>query len=214
MAVFGLIILFMVIWAGILLALILGFGIQDGDEEGFIILLPAILLIFITYMPYFNWIMGKVYRFKGEGEPLPPAELRKKILELNEYDVPVMVKEKRKKLIITWKYVDAKWYELIAKAGLKKLYELHIKFKQDENLVTLIDVNKTVYWRAAPTQVKIRGGFFRGVMLHWEISKLWGLDENFKFRKIYDYKFTPSEIKNPVLNSILRSGWDVRFRMW
>ena len=32
--------------------------------------------------------------------------------------------------------------------------------------------------------------------------------------KIYDYRFVPSEIKLPILNSILRSGWKVRYGMW
>ena len=32
--------------------------------------------------------------------------------------------------------------------------------------------------------------------------------------KICDYRFVPSEIKLPILNSILRSGWDVRYGMW
>ena len=32
--------------------------------------------------------------------------------------------------------------------------------------------------------------------------------------KIYDCRFVPSEIKLPILNSILGSGWDVRSGMW
>ncbi len=31
---------------------------------------------------------------------------------------------------------------------------------------------------------------------------------------IYSYEFSPQEIKNPVMNSILRNGWAVRFGMW
>jgi len=212
--VFGLIILFMVIWGAILTGVILGFEIEGDDEEALFVIFPAMFLIFATYIPYFNLTIGWVYRFKGNGEPVSEEALRKIISELNDYDVPVEVITKRKKLIVRWRYVDAKWYEIIAKAGLTSVYELLIKFKPDKNLVTLIDIQKKVQWRLSLGKAKVTGGYFRGVMMQYEISKLWGLDENFKFRKIYDYKFTPSEIKNPVMNTILRSGWDVRFRIW
>ena len=42
----------------------------------------------------------------------------------------------------------------------------------------------------------------------------WGIKENFELGSIYDYQFSPQEIKNPVMNSILRNGWAVRFGMW
>ncbi len=32
--------------------------------------------------------------------------------------------------------------------------------------------------------------------------------------KILDYKFSSNEIKYPIMNSILRNGWDVRFALW
>ena len=48
----------------------------------------------------------------------------------------------------------------------------------------------------------------------YEVGKQWGIKRNFEVGKIYDYKFVPSEIKLPILNSILRSGWDVRYGMW
>jgi hypothetical protein len=204
----------MLIWAIILGALIIGFELEEDDETALLVIFPAMGVIIISFVPYFNITIGKIYKFKGTGTPISEDELRKKILELNDYDVPVMTLKKRKKLIVTWKYVDAKWWEILAKAGLTSVYELHIKFKPKKSLTTLIDVHKKVQWRAGPKEVKFRGGYFRGVMFYYEISKQWGLDENFKFRKIFDYKFRPSEIKNPVMNTILRSGWNVRFRIW
>jgi len=156
-------------------------------------------------------VAKRVFRFKGEGEPVSETELRAQVQAINEFDAPVMVEERKDKLVATWKYVDAHWWELLAKAGLTKVYELHIKFDNAQHLVTLIDVTKSVSWRAGPTEVRLRGGFFRGIMLAYEIGKQWGIKENFELGKVYDYKFVPQEIKMPILNSILRSGWDVRF---
>jgi hypothetical protein len=194
LTVFGLMLLYMLVLAAVLLLAIL----LAGDNE---------TLILVT-------VLVMLFRFKGEGEPISGTELRAQIQAINQFDAPVMVEEHRGKLVATWKYVDAHWWELLAKAGLTKVYELHIKFDDAQRLVTLIDVSKTVSWRAGPTQVRLRGGFFRGVMLAYEIGKQWGIKENFELGKIYDYKFVPQEIKMPILNSILRSGWDARFGIW
>jgi len=51
-------------------------------------------------------------------------------------------------------------------------------------------------------------------MFQIEVGKSWGITENFGLGKIYDYKFSPSEIKNPVMNEILKSGWDVVFAIY
>ena len=133
---------------------------------------------------------------------------------MNEWDAPVIIKEDDDKLIATWNYVDAKWWQLFAKAGLQKVYELQMKFDEEDKVVTLIDINKSVDWRAGPDSVRVRGSFFRGIATQYEIGKQWGIKENFSLGKIYDYKFSNQEIKNPVMNTILRSGWDVRFGFW
>jgi hypothetical protein len=212
LAVFGLIMLFMVILAVILLAVIL----LAGDNDSTILI--AILVIFVVgigaFIPCFDWAVKRVFHFPGEGTPVPEAELRAQIQALNEFDAPVMVEEREEKLVATWKYVDAQWWELLTKAGLTRVYELHIRFNAPSHTVTLIDVTKSVSWRAGPSEVRLRGGFFRGVMLAYEIGKAWGIQESFQPGKIYEYRFVPQEIKNPIFNTILRAGWDVRFGIW
>jgi hypothetical protein len=212
LAVFGLMLLYMLVLAAVLLLAIL----LAGDNETLILVTVLVMLVLavVVMIPYLDWAAKRVFRFKGEGEPISGTELRAQIQAINQFDAPVMVEERQGKLVATWKYVDARWWELLAKAGLTKVYELHIKFDDAQRLVTLIDVNKTVFWRAGPTHVRLRGGFFRGVMLAYEVGKGWGIKENFELGKIYDYKFVPQEIKMPILNSILRSGWDARFGIW
>ncbi len=212
LAVVGLILLYMGLWALVLFGLIeLG-----GDNDSVILwgLLISTVILLVGFVFYMNAAVKKVFFFPGEGEPVSEAELRSVIKGINEFDAPVMVQEKGDQLVVTWKYVDAKWWEILAKAGLEKLYELHIKFDDRKKEVTLIDVTKSVSWRAGPTEVRVSGGFFRGVIFAYEIGKAWGIKENFLPGKIYDYKFVPQEIKNPVLNTIVRHGWGARFGIW
>jgi len=212
LTVFGLMLLYMLVLAGILLLVILLAG--ENDTLILITVLVMMVLAVAIMVPYLDWAAKKVFCFKGEGEPISEAELRAQIQAINQFDAPVTVEERKDKLVATWKYVDARWWELLARAGLTKVYELHIKFDGAQHLVTLIDVTKTVSWRAGPTEVRLRGGFFRGIILAYEIGKQWGIKENWELGQVYDYKFVPQEIKMPIMNSILRSGWDVRFGIW
>ena len=212
LTVFGLMLLYMLVLAGVLLLVILLAG--ENDTLILIMVLVMMVLAVAIMVPYLDWAAKKVFRFKGEGEPVSEAELRAQIQAINQFDAPVTIEERKGKLVATWKYVDAHWRELLGKAGLTKVYELHIKFDHAQRLVTLIDVTKSVSWRAGPTHVRLRGGFFRGTTLAYEIGKQWGIKENWELGQVYDYKFVPQEIKMPIMNSILRSGWDVRFGIW
>jgi len=208
----ALILAFLIGWSVVLFFWIAIWGSNDKMMIiGMFISLPIIIIHFIFYL---NFVIKKAFSFPGEGDPVPEASLRKQIADINHYDVPIMVQEKGNALIITWRYVDAKWWELFAKAGMSKLYQLHIKLDDAKKEALLIDVEKSVSWRTGPTEVSIWGGFFRGVIMQYEIGKAWGIRENFTLGKIYDYQFTPSEIKNPVMNTILQNGWTVKFAMW
>jgi hypothetical protein len=209
---FGLVILYMAAWAVPILLWIVLWG--ENDAAIVTGLLVAMVLCMLGFIPCLDWVAKKVFAFAGEGEPIPAEELRALIKGINEFDVPVMVQEKQNRLVVTWRYVDAKWWEILARAGLEKVYELHIKLDEAKKQATLIDVLKSVSWRAGPSEVRLHGGFFRGVSFAYEIGKAWGIKENFQLGALYDYKFSPQEIKNPVVNSILRSGWSVRFGIW
>ena len=212
LSVVGLILLYMGAWALVLLGVIKLGG--NNDSAILVGVLISTLVLLVGFVFYMNFVVKKVFFFPGEGQPVPEAELRSLIKSVNGIDAPIMVREKGNQLVVTWKYVDARWWELLAKAGLEKLYELHLKFDDQKKEVTLIDVTKSVSWRAGPTEVRVSGGFFRGVIFAYEIGKQWGIKENFQIGKVYDYKFVPQEIKNPVLNTIVRHGWGARFGIW
>ena len=212
LAAFGLILLYMLVVAAIMLPVLL--LAPAGGPLAFIGILGLFLLVFAGFFPYFGWVAKQVFRFPGQGSPVSEAELRARICEINHFDVPVMVEERGRKLVITWKYVDARWWELLAKAGLTKIYELHVKFHASRHRVTLIDITKAVSWGVGPTVVHVAWTGFRGISAGYEIGVQYGIRENLSPGKIYEYKFSPQEIKTPVMNSILRSGWDVSLGMW
>jgi hypothetical protein len=208
----GLILLFMVVLALILFVAITLAG--DNETALLIVMLAALVVSFGGFVPYLNWAIKRAFTFRGEGQPAPLGELRAQIQAINEFDAPVMVEERKGKLVATWKYVDARWLELFAKAGLSKSYELQMKFDEKRHCVTMVDRTKKASWRAGVGGASVSGSTSQGVVMAHEVGKQWGIKENFAPGKIYDYKFVPSEIKLPILSSILRSGWDVQYGMW
>jgi len=201
-------------WALILLVGLRVFN-PKVNEGGFLMfVLVSTVVLLIGFLPYLNFSAKRAFYFKGEGPPLAMEELRKSILAINLASAPVMVMEKGREIIVTWNYLDAKWWEILAKAGFEKVYELHVKFNDAEKEVILIDVLKNVKWRLGPGHTKVSGGYFRGICAGFERGQRWGIKEDFRLGKIYDFKFSPSEIRNPVANTILNSGWSIRLGMW
>jgi hypothetical protein len=213
LSAFGLVLLYLIAWVPILF---LWITIWEDKNESILVVgvLSATVLIIIGFIPYLDFVAKRAFHFTGEGRAVSEEELCTAIKGINHLEAPVMVQERGKKLVATWKYVDAKWWEVLAKAGLTKVYELHMKFDERKKEVVLIDVKKSVSWKAGPSEVRLWGGFFRGVEFSYEIGKRWGIKESFAPGGIYSYEFSPQEIKNPIMNSILRNGWDVRFGIW
>lgn len=210
---FGLVVAYLAAWAPPFLVWVLVW--RDRNEAVLVIgILAATAILLAGFIPYLNFVARRVFYFAGQGEPASEDTLRGIIMGINRLDVPVRVEQRRNKLIITWKYADAKWWELMSKAGLKQVYELHLKFNNARKEVTAIDILKSVSWRAGPTQVSIRAKGFRGLSVGYELGAQWGIKETYELGTIYKYRFSPGEIKNPVVNSILRNGWAVRFGIW
>lgn len=210
--VFGLVLRFMAVLGLILFVAILLAG--DNMTAMLIVILAALVVSFGGFVPYLNWAVQRAFAFEGEGEPVAPDTLRAEIQAINEFDAPVMVEERKRKLVATWKYADARWLELFAKAGLTKTYELHMKFDEARHTVIMVDRTKEALWRAGVGGGSVGSSASQGVVMAYEVGKQWGIRENFELGKVYDYKFVPSEIKLPILNTILRCGWDVRYGLW
>ena len=157
------------------------------------------------------WAAKRIFVYPGDGIPVSEEELRNQILEINNYDAPVRVENKGKKISISWNYVNAKWYGLLSKSGISKHYELQVRFNDKTKTATLIDIQKDISFGSTPGEISLRGGFFRGICMEYERGIAWGLTDNFKLGKVYDYKFTNAEIKDPVMNTINRNGWTVNF---
>jgi hypothetical protein len=183
----------------------------EGDGFGPMMTLWA-FGAFIFFFPWFFWITSVIWVFKGQGAPRSFEEVKKELLSINSTKAPVMITEKSSThLVVTWKYVDAKWFGCFRKAGMTSTYHLHIKLKSKSHTAILVDKLSTIKWNAGIDGFGQSWMGFTGILMGISMGKAYGIRENFTLGKIYDYHFDPMEIKNPVFNSLLRMGWTVRF---
>ncbi len=172
------------------------------------------IIVMIALIFVWNHTARKVFHYPGSGDPVSEATLRQELLRINEFDAPVQAVEKGDNLIMRWNYVDAKWWDLLSRRGASKTYELKIRLNDASKTATLVDVFKSVSWGTGPCSVRL--GYFYSCGI-WVVAKkeiAFGLTDNFKLGKVYEYSLSNMEIKEPVMNTINANGWSVEFAMW
>ena len=167
----------------------------------------------IFFIPALAVIMKKVWFYQGKGEPVVLDLLQKVLVSVNKYDAPVAVKKQRKKVVVTWRYRDQTWCERLEKSGMKRMYELWLTFDDNTKTVSMADRYRTVNWDLSPISVKTGWFAFSKPFLKIELGNEWGV-ENYKDTVPEDYAYTPNEIKSPVVNTIIKNGWNVRFTLF
>ncbi|MGR7526676.1 hypothetical protein ACU6ZM_21105 [Klebsiella aerogenes] len=142
------------------------------------------------------------------GKILSLLELRQKLLELNNNtEIPFSVIEKDNKLIVSWKIVDAKWIEILGLGGIKKQYELILRFDEEHKQVSYMEKSIDIDTELSTDNVSYKKEVRYGNRKEFSFGCSWGIKTDGTVGKQYTYKFSTSDIKNPVFDIIRGSGW-------
>ncbi len=168
--------------------------------------------VLLSLIPVLSLIIRNIWFFEGKGESIPTAHLRELLLAINAGENPVQVEEKRKKLLVTWRYQDDKWCRYMQATNIKKLYELRLSFHAPTKTVYLSDRVRPMEILICTTDIK--KGFFPRLQPFFKVhlGPQWNISL-FKERSELDYRFQPREIKSPIMGTILENGWNVRFTL-
>ena len=149
--------------------------------------------------------------------PVSEPELRQRLLAINTMDVPFYVVEKRgKKLDVVWRLADAKWVGLMSANKVSRVEIMRLRLSDRDKSCRVVEISKAIKASADGTtlQFAFSFSFFRGIVFgQWEYEKQFGLifrDGGLTFDTAYEYKFSLSELKNPVVNIIVSSGWSFK----
>ena len=145
------------------------------------------------------------------GTPVLPAQqVVERLRALNRPTAPWGVVDGRAEgvdLIAEWKIVDARWYEVFAKAGLSKVFRIYLKLDEAAKQVRAQDRAYEVSWRAGIPTLSIEASAFRGQMTSREFGASYGFTEDLTIGQQYRYRFHTGEIKKPVQDAVTACGW-------
>ena len=110
-------------------------------------------------------------------------------------------------LIAEWKIVDAKWYEIFAKANLTKVFRIYLKFDPAKKEVRAMDREYSVQWRAGVPSLSADASFFKGQKSSVSFGIGTGFSETASPGVVYKYKFNTNELKKPIQEAVAASGW-------
>lgn len=220
--IFGFILLFFLLAGSAILgvmsgaAYITGKNAQQDPALTLYLIFGLLITVIAAFIPYLNFAMQRCFVFEpaAQASPVDEARLREDILAIDRLRGPVGVRQQGGKLILSWRYLDTEVWGLLSKHGLRKTYELHVRLDDAGKQAILTDVKKSLRLGAGPGGVSLGFGLARGYLVEVEAGQSWNLRRNLSLDEAYEFRFEPQEIKGPVHDMILRSGWTVRYGMW
>jgi hypothetical protein len=144
---------------------------------------------------------------------LSVEEVRQRIFALNRETAPYQIIDgapQNVDLVAEWKIVDAKWYELFAKANITKVFRIYMKFDPVKHEVRAKDEEFTVEWKAGVPSLSLAVSKFQGQMTSVEFGAAYAFTEELKPGVVYNYRFNTSEIKKPIQEAVAACGWNYK----
>jgi hypothetical protein len=141
---------------------------------------------------------------------LPVEDVRQLLLALNRETAPYQIRDGSAEgvdLIAEWKIVDARWYEIFAKASLTKVFRIYMKFDEAKQEVRAKDEEYTVEWRAGVPSLSLSASKFSGQKTSIEFGTAYAFTEELKPGQVYNYRFNTNEIKKPIQEAVTACGW-------
>ena len=160
-------------------------------------------------MAGFDFLTGT--KRPSAGTPaLPAPGLRDRLLGLNRPTAPWQIIDgaaEKVDLIAEWKIVDAQWYEIFGKAGLKKVFRIYMKMDEAAHELRAMDREYSVEWSAGIPNLSLAVSSFKGQSTSVEFGQAFGFTETLAPGQIYKYKFNSNEVKKPIQDAVLACGW-------
>ena len=143
---------------------------------------------------------------------LSKEELKKRLLDLNHQNRPwEIVEGDESDLVARWKLADAKWWEIMARAGLKLAYRGLMLLDDEKKQVRYFEEMQEITWTVGlkPNVVEFKKSYFGGrIFFSKRKAAAYGI-KRLKPPEIGElYKFTFNEIRGPIIEVVERAGWN------
>jgi len=163
-------------------------------------------------MGFFDFLSGRK-RPKAGVIAVGAETLEAAILALNRDTAPYQItrcSDGSCDLVAEWKIVDAKWYEIFGKAGLKKAFKIKMRLDPDNSEVRAVDQDYTVSWKVGVPTIEVQASGFRGQKSEISFGTAYAFTEELRPGQVYNYRFNSSEVKTPLQQVVTDNGWTWR----
>jgi len=137
-------------------------------------------------------------------------KLRNALLAINRDSAPFVIRDGGKDevtLVAEWKIVDARWYEVFASAGLKDVFKILLQVRPELREVRALDTRYTISWRAGLPTLNLSVSGSRGQQWAYSAGTSYVFTENPERGQVYKYRFKTGEIRQPIQDAVVASGW-------
>jgi hypothetical protein len=163
-------------------------------------------------MGLFDWLTGTKRPPAGVA-PKSATDVRAALLAVNRPTAPFIVRDgtpEEVDLVAEWRIVDAKWYEVFAKAGLSKVFKILMRLDSNKHEVRAVDQEWSVEWRAGVPSLTLNAEAFRGQKAEISFGTAYAFTERGEFGQVYNYRFSTGEIRTPLRDAVTTAGWTWR----
>lgn len=164
--------------------------------------------------------MGLFDKLSGTKKPdrgtpsASPQGVANAILAVNRPTAPFQIRpagpDEGCDLVAEWRIVDARWYEIFAKASLTSVFQILLKLDPASTEVRAVDREWTVQWRAGVPWLSMAAEAFRGQKTEVSFGTAYAFTEQGQYGEVYNYRFRTSEIKGPIQDAVTGAGWTYR----
>ena len=132
---------------------------------------------------------------------------------INAQETPYTITETDKGFTLSLDIVDAKWYTLFYKQGLKKTFMVDVALDESSKKATTNDQLYELNWEAGAggsnprPHVGARINLQQGEVVSYQSHKEFGASESGDVGKVVDYKFDSREAKEWLNSQLSSAGW-------
>ncbi|MGW1161018.1 hypothetical protein ACWD5Q_26730 [Streptomyces sp. NPDC002513] len=161
-------------------------------------------------------LFDKLTGTKHPDDSVPPRsaeEMRTALLGVNRADAPYVIRDGAAEdcdLVAEWRMAEPAWQAIFVESQLTRAVRIRMRLVPEDHEVRVLEEGWEVTRVGNPPQLKISGAYSRGpdrtVSRHYTVQRgdSGGLEATETFR------FDSSELRTPLQNAVLKSGWTWR----
>lgn len=189
-------------------------GVESVSSEHLVVLLIGLAVFLVLW--FYLMIRGATWAASVPSlpgvAPISADDLRARLLAINDLNLPFQVRAQSDgRLVAEWRIAEAKWIGILQAGGLHMAHRVIMELDPATHKVRVQDRSQSIAWSAGAASVGGSWSFFQGItFFQYERGIEVGLflKDGKWTTTAYNYRFQLSEMKNPLIEAIVASGWE------